>query len=140
MIFGAENPIQLARFRAVALAEGTLLCKAKQRRSRWSSADESGRREWFWRSRRLNSNSSGCHSDGQRERAFARAHRVVFIFHPFSITRRQVFGSTVVPSGSNMGSRLGKAGVSGGRLGEGIAVMASSNKENAAACYRDPYL
>jgi hypothetical protein len=39
MIFGAENPIQLARFRAVALAEGTLLCKAKQRRSRWSSAD-----------------------------------------------------------------------------------------------------
>src|SRR5437660_8162465 len=32
MIFGAENSIQLARFRAVALAEDTLLCKAKQRR------------------------------------------------------------------------------------------------------------
>ncbi len=31
MIFGAENSIQLARFRAVALAEDTLLCKAKQR-------------------------------------------------------------------------------------------------------------
>jgi len=29
MIFGAENSIQLARFRAVALAEDTLLCKAK---------------------------------------------------------------------------------------------------------------
>jgi hypothetical protein len=31
-------PIQLARFSAVALAEDTLLCKAKQQRSRWSSA------------------------------------------------------------------------------------------------------
>ena len=39
MIFGAENSIQLARFRAVALAEDTLLCKAKQRRSRWYSAN-----------------------------------------------------------------------------------------------------
>jgi hypothetical protein len=35
MIFGTENSIQLARFRAVALAEDTLLCKAKQQRSRW---------------------------------------------------------------------------------------------------------
>ena len=39
MIFGTENSIQLARFRAVALAEDTLLCKAKQQRSRWSLAD-----------------------------------------------------------------------------------------------------
>jgi hypothetical protein len=39
MIFGAENSIQLARFRAVALAEDTLLCKAKQQKSRWSSTD-----------------------------------------------------------------------------------------------------
>jgi hypothetical protein len=39
MIFGTENSIQLARFRAVALAEDTLLCKAKQQRSRWSSAN-----------------------------------------------------------------------------------------------------
>jgi len=39
MIFGAGNSIQLARFRAVALAEDTLLCKAKQRRSRRSSAN-----------------------------------------------------------------------------------------------------
>ena len=39
MLFGTENSIQLARFRAVALAEDTLLCKAKQPRSRWSSAD-----------------------------------------------------------------------------------------------------
>jgi hypothetical protein len=38
-IFGTENSIQLARFRAVALAEDTLLCKAKQQRSRWSSAN-----------------------------------------------------------------------------------------------------
>jgi hypothetical protein len=38
MIFGAENSIQLARFRDVALAEVTLLCKAKQRR-RGSSAN-----------------------------------------------------------------------------------------------------
>jgi hypothetical protein len=30
MIFGTENSIQLARFRVVALAEDTLLCKAKQ--------------------------------------------------------------------------------------------------------------
>ena len=37
--FGTENAIQLARFRAVALAEDTLLCKVKQRRSRWSSAN-----------------------------------------------------------------------------------------------------
>jgi len=39
MLFGTENSIQLARFRAVALAEDTLLCKAKQPRSRWSSAN-----------------------------------------------------------------------------------------------------
>jgi hypothetical protein len=39
MIFEAENSIQLARFRAVALAEDTLLCKAKQQRSRWSSTN-----------------------------------------------------------------------------------------------------
>jgi hypothetical protein len=39
MICGTENSIQLARFRAVALAEDTLLCKAKQQRSRWSSAN-----------------------------------------------------------------------------------------------------
>ncbi len=29
MIFGTENSIQLARFRAVALAEDTLLCKVE---------------------------------------------------------------------------------------------------------------
>ena len=29
--------MQLARFRAVALAEDTLPCKAKQQRNRWSS-------------------------------------------------------------------------------------------------------
>jgi hypothetical protein len=39
MIFGTENSIQLARFSAVVLAEDTLVCKAKQQRSRWSSAD-----------------------------------------------------------------------------------------------------
>jgi len=39
MILGTENSIQLARFRAVALAEDTLLCKAKQQRSRWSLTD-----------------------------------------------------------------------------------------------------
>jgi len=39
MLFRTENSIQLARFRAVALAEDTLLCKAKQRRSRWSSGN-----------------------------------------------------------------------------------------------------
>ena len=32
MSFEAENSIKLARFRAAALAEDTLLCKAKQRR------------------------------------------------------------------------------------------------------------
>jgi hypothetical protein len=40
MIFGTENSIQLARFRAVALAEDTLLCKAKQRRRRSSANPE----------------------------------------------------------------------------------------------------
>jgi hypothetical protein len=40
MIFGAGNSIQLARFRAVALAEDTLLCKAKQRRRRSSANPE----------------------------------------------------------------------------------------------------
>jgi hypothetical protein len=39
MLFATENSIQLARFRAVALAEDTLLCKAKQQRSRWYSAN-----------------------------------------------------------------------------------------------------
>ena len=39
MLFRTENSIQLARFRAVALAEDTLLCKAKQPSSRWSSAN-----------------------------------------------------------------------------------------------------
>ena len=39
MIFGTENSIQLARFRAVALAEDAFLCKAKQRMRRWSSDD-----------------------------------------------------------------------------------------------------
>jgi hypothetical protein len=37
MIFGTKNSIQLARFRAIALTEDTLLCKAKQ--SRRSSAN-----------------------------------------------------------------------------------------------------
>src|SRR5438046_6450260 len=39
MLFGTENSVQLDRFRAVPLAEDTLLCKAKQQRSRWSSAN-----------------------------------------------------------------------------------------------------
>src|SRR5215470_2155161 len=54
MIFGTKNSIQLARFRAVALAEDTLHCKAKQRR-RWSSvksetdvADGFGAEALFW--------------------------------------------------------------------------------------------
>ena len=39
MLFGTENSVQLDRFRAVPLAEDTLLCKAKQQSSRWSSAN-----------------------------------------------------------------------------------------------------